>query len=48
MTRVIVRYQVKPDQVEQNEELVRAVYEEVRRAGPSGSATGRCVEDAGE
>jgi hypothetical protein len=27
MTRVIVRYRVKPDQVERNEELVRAVYE---------------------
>jgi hypothetical protein len=48
MTRVIVLYWVKPDRVEQNEELVRAVYEEVHRAGPSRSATGRCVEDAGE
>jgi hypothetical protein len=36
MTRVIVRYRVKPDQVELNEELVRAVYEELLRADPSG------------
>jgi hypothetical protein len=36
MTRVIVRYRVKPDQVERNEQLVRAVYEELHRADPSG------------
>lgn len=36
MRRVVVRYRVKPDQVERNEELVRAVYEELHRAGPSG------------
>jgi hypothetical protein len=36
MGRVIVRYRVKPDQVEPNEELVRAVYEELHRAGPPG------------
>jgi hypothetical protein len=36
MSRVIVRYRVKPDQVERNEELVRAVYEELHRADPSG------------
>jgi hypothetical protein len=36
MSRVIVRYRVTPDQVERNEELVRAVYEELHRAGPSG------------
>jgi hypothetical protein len=27
----MVRYKVKPDQVEKNEELVRAVYDELRR-----------------
>jgi Antibiotic biosynthesis monooxygenase len=36
MGRVIVRYRVKPDQVERNEELVRAVYEELHRADPPG------------
>ena len=29
MTRVMVRYKVKPEQVARNEELVRAVYEEL-------------------
>jgi nucleoside diphosphate kinase len=29
----MIRYRLKPDQVERNEELVRAVYEEVHRAG---------------
>ena len=36
MRRVLVRYRVKPEQVETNEELVRAVYEELGRTGPSG------------
>jgi hypothetical protein len=36
MRRVLIRYWVKPDQVERNEELVRAVYEELHRAAPSG------------
>ena len=36
MRRVIVRYRVKADQVEANEELVRAVYEELARTGPEG------------
>jgi hypothetical protein len=40
MTRVIVRYRVKPDQVERNEELVRAVYEGLHRADPSPSRPG--------
>lgn len=34
MKRVMVRYRVKPDQVEANEELVRDVYEELARSGP--------------
>jgi hypothetical protein len=34
--RVVVRYRVKPDQAERNEELVRAVYEELHRAAPTG------------
>lgn len=36
MKQVIVRYKVKPDQVERNEELVRAVYEELERTKPAG------------
>jgi hypothetical protein len=34
--RVMVRYRVKPDQVERNEELVRAVYAELHEAAPAG------------
>src|SRR5947199_356140 len=36
MKQVIVRYKVKPDRVAENEELVRAVYEELRRTEPPG------------
>src|SRR4051794_31764986 len=36
MRRVIVRYRVKPEQAERNEELVRAVYEELGRVRPPG------------
>jgi len=36
MKRVIVRYKVKPDQVARNEELVRAVYQELDRTEPEG------------
>jgi hypothetical protein len=36
MRQVVVRYRVKPDRVEENERLVRAVYEELRRADPAG------------
>jgi hypothetical protein len=36
MRRVMVRYRVKPDRVEENEELVRAVYEELSRNRPEG------------
>jgi hypothetical protein len=32
----MVRYKVKPERVEENEELVRAVYEELHRAEPEG------------
>jgi hypothetical protein len=34
--RVMVRYRVKPDQVEANETLVRAVFEELERERPGG------------
>jgi hypothetical protein len=36
MRKVMIRYRLNPDQVERNEELVRAVYEELHRAAPSG------------
>jgi hypothetical protein len=36
MKRVMVRYKVKPDRVAENEALVRAVYEELRRSQPPG------------
>jgi hypothetical protein len=32
----MVRYKVKPEQAARNEELVRAVYDELRRTGPEG------------
>src|SRR5215216_1910401 len=36
MGQVMVRYKVKPEQVERNEALVRDVYEELRRTAPAG------------
>jgi hypothetical protein len=36
MKRVMVRYKVKPDQIGRNEELVRAVYDELHRTKPAG------------
>ena len=36
MRQVIVRYKVKPDRVAENEELVRAVYDELHRTEPAG------------
>jgi len=38
MRQVSVRYRVKPDRVTENEELVRAVYEELGRVRPDGLA----------
>jgi len=35
MKRVIVRYKVKPEAVAENEELVRAVYEELQQTQPA-------------
>jgi hypothetical protein len=32
----MVRYKVKPDRVAENEELVRAVYDELQRTQPTG------------
>jgi hypothetical protein len=36
MRQVMVRYRVKPDRVQENEALVRAVYEELARTQPDG------------
>ena len=36
MKQVMVRYKVKPDRVAENEQLVRAVYEELHRRRPDG------------
>jgi hypothetical protein len=36
MRQVMVRYKVKPERVEENEELVRAVDEEIHRTEPAG------------
>jgi hypothetical protein len=36
MAHVMVRYKVKPDRAEENEALVRAVYDELQRTAPAG------------
>jgi hypothetical protein len=36
MRQVMVRYKVKPDRAEENEELVRAVYDELQSTAPEG------------
>jgi hypothetical protein len=36
MRQVMVRYTVKPDRAEENEQLVRAVYDELAATGPAG------------
>ena len=36
MRQVMVRYKVKPDRVAENEELVRAVYDELGGVAPAG------------
>ena len=38
MKRTIIRYQVKPERVSENEALVRAVYAELHERRPSGMA----------
>jgi hypothetical protein len=36
MPQVMVRYKVKPERAEENEALVRAVYDELHRTAPAG------------
>ena len=45
--RVMVRYKVKPDQVEANEALVRAVFDELHREQPAGFGYGTFKLDDG-
>lgn len=35
MKRIVVRYKAKPDRVEENEQLVKRVFEELRAASPA-------------
>lgn len=36
MSKVMIRYKVKPERAEENVELIRAVYEELGRTAPAG------------
>ena len=36
MKRIIIRYRVKPDRVEENQRLIKQVFEEINRTNPSG------------
>jgi hypothetical protein len=47
MKQVIVRYKVKPDRAKENEALVRAVYDELRRTKPEGLRYGTFKLDDG-
>jgi hypothetical protein len=47
MRQVMVRYKVKPDRVEENERLVRAVYEELDGSDPGGLRYGTFKLDDG-
>ena len=41
MGNVVVRYKLWPDRVEENERLVKAVYEQLHRERPKASTTPR-------
>jgi hypothetical protein len=47
MRNVMVRYRVKPERVEENEQLVRDVYEELGRLQPDGLRYGTFKLDDG-
>jgi hypothetical protein len=47
MRQVMVRYKVKPDRAAENEELVRAVYDELRQTAPTGLRYGTFQLDDG-
>ncbi len=47
MGRTMVRYKVKPEQAQRNEELVRRVYEELQRTAPAGLRYATFVSEDG-
>jgi hypothetical protein len=47
MSRVIVRYKVKPDRADENDALVRAVYAELHETRPAGLRYATLKLDAG-
>ena len=47
MKRVMVRYRVKPDQVEENEQYIRAVFAELERQSPGGIRYASFKQDDG-
>ena len=47
MKQVLVRYKVKPERVKENEELVRAVYDELRYTQPAGLRYATFKQDDG-
>jgi hypothetical protein len=47
MRQVMVRYKVKPGRAKENEQLVRAVYQELRRIEPDGFQYGTFQLDDG-
>jgi hypothetical protein len=47
MRRVMVSYRVKPDKVAENEELIRAVYEELAATAPGGLRYGTFKREDG-
>lgn len=47
MEPTLVRYTVRPDQAERNEDLVRAVYEELEQSDPAGLRYATFVLDDG-
>jgi len=49
MSKVMIRYKVKPERVQENEQLIRAVYEELQSTVPAGLryATFRMDDGAG-
>ena len=36
MSKVMIRYKVKPERAQENEQLIRAVYEELQSTAPAG------------
>jgi hypothetical protein len=47
MRNVMIRYRVKPERAAENEQLVRAVYDELARTSPAGFRYGTFVLDDG-